>query len=351
VYNGSASTATVTGLTANTTYHFQIFDYKGGVNVENYNLNSAANNPRSATTLFSEPTTQSSNIIFSGLNPTSLTLTWTKGNGTERILVGRMGSAVSATPADGTAYTGNSNFNAAAELSVGQKILYRGNSNTATITNLTANTVYHFQVFELNGTATQSNYLLTTAALNPANRSTLVAEPTAQPTGISFSAITENSMNVSFTAAAGTPNGYIALLKQGSSPTDVPADGGSYTVASTIGTSTVKYIGSATNFSINGLAANTTYYLDVFSYNGTSDTYNFLTSSPLQGSQITTTVAPTLSDPASIGQSSFQLSWPAVTGASNYALDVSLDNFNTFVSGYSNKLLGKRYNYISHGAR
>jgi hypothetical protein len=54
-----------------------------------------------------------------------------------------------------------------------------------------------------------------------------------------------------------------------------------------IGAATVEYLGAAVTFGDAGLSAYTTYYYSVFSYNGTTGTYNFLTTAPLTGSQLT----------------------------------------------------------------
>src|SRR5205814_1869459 len=47
-------------------------------------------------------------------------------------------------------------------------------------------------------------------------------------------------------------------------------------------------------------------------------------------------VAPDASAATSIGQSQFQANWNNSSNASGYFVDVSTDNFSTFVSGYNN---------------
>jgi len=94
-------------------------------------------------------------------------------------------------------------------------------------------------------------------------------------------------MDVSFTASVGGADGYVAFRRTGASPTFVPVDGTTYTVGNTYGDSTCQHFGAGITFSESGLSALTTYYYDVFAWNGSTGTYVYLTTSPLEGSQIT----------------------------------------------------------------
>jgi len=87
----------------------------------------------------------------------------------------------------------------------------------------------------------------------------------------------------------------IILAKASSSVNSAPIDGTPYTANQTFGSGTqlgtgnyVVYSDTGSAFTLSGLTANTTYYFSVFEYNGASGFANFLTSSFLTGSQITT---------------------------------------------------------------
>lgn len=114
-----------------------------------------------------------------------------------------------------------------------------------------------------------------------------IAEPSNQPTGLQFANVTSTSFDVSFTASVGGADGYVAFRRSGASPTFVPVDTTTYTVGNSYGDSTCAHFGSGTSFSESGLSASTTYYYDVFAWNGAVGTYNYLTTSPLEGNQLT----------------------------------------------------------------
>ena len=85
-----------------------------------------------------------------------------------------------------------------------------------------------------------------------------------------------------------------------------------------------------TNFlNVIGLSTNTSYQYRVRSTQGTETSVNSNTVSVL-----TLLNAPIASSATSITNNSFVANWSTVTGAIEYRLDVSLNNFSTFVSGY-----------------
>lgn len=114
-----------------------------------------------------------------------------------------------------------------------------------------------------------------------------VAEPTAQPTSMVFSNVTKTSFDVSFTAAVGGADLYLAVRRTSASPTFVPSDLTGYTLGEAVGDGEVRHFGAGLTFSETGLSAYTEYFYDIFSCNGGAGTYNYLTTSPLENSQRT----------------------------------------------------------------
>src|SRR5690606_382919 len=105
-----------------------------------------------------KPTIQAS-ALTAVSGQTSMLLSWTGGNGTNKLDVGRQGSAVNAPPTDGVSYTANTVFGSASQIGSSNYLVYAGTSNTVTVTGLTWDTFYFFDVYEFN--ATGLRYLTT----------------------------------------------------------------------------------------------------------------------------------------------------------------------------------------------
>ncbi|WMN11888.1 BspA family leucine-rich repeat surface protein [Marivirga salinae] len=121
-----------------------------------------------------EPTSQANTIVASNIGALKADISWTNGNGTSRIVVAREGSAVTTNPSDLTTYAANANFGSGTELGSGNYVVYNGIGNNFTVNNLNPGSVYHFRVYEYNGTASDENYNLSTGTVNPAAASTLI---------------------------------------------------------------------------------------------------------------------------------------------------------------------------------
>lgn len=147
VYNGTGTSVNVTGLTPNTTYFFQVFEYAG----TNCYLVSTVANTGSAATACNIPATNASAVNASAVTTTTATLSWTNGSGSNRLVVVNAGSPVSGAPVNGNTYSVNSSFSAAPAFAPGTgKTVYNSTSNTVSLTNLASNTLYHVAVFEFN---------------------------------------------------------------------------------------------------------------------------------------------------------------------------------------------------------
>jgi ELWxxDGT repeat protein len=112
-------------------------------------------------------------------------------------------------------------------------------------------------------------------------------DPITQPTALTFSTVTDNSIGLSFTPSTTPGAGYITLMRAYGSPhpQDAPIDGTTYQVGSVIGSSTIVVgMGTQTSFSVTYLNPSTTYYFDVYAYDANHD---YLTINPLAGSQAT----------------------------------------------------------------
>lgn len=111
-----------------------------------------------------EPTTQVSALTRVSVGTTTLQLSWTNGNGTNRLVLIREGSAVNADPVDGVVYTADSNFSGSPQqVGTGNFVVFNGTGTGVTISGLAMNTVYHVRVYEFNQIGPNTNYRITGA--------------------------------------------------------------------------------------------------------------------------------------------------------------------------------------------
>jgi Fibronectin type III domain len=102
-------------------------------------------------------------------------------------------------------------------------------------------------------------------------------------------------------------------------------------------------VGNTTSSSVSGLGGGSTYYYRVRATNvsGSSSNSNTVTTQAISYSP-GTTIAYGITNLTAI---SFTASWSSSLGATNYRLDVSTDNFTTFVSGFNGMDVGDVTSY------
>lgn len=215
------------------------------------------------------PTTQASNFTVTNLNSPSIgnaTLNWTRGNGTNVLVVLRANGAVNADPQSGTSYTANPAFGTpATQLGTGNYVVYNGPSTTATVnvSNLATNTTYHVAIYEYNS----SGNCYKTPALT--GNFTVPCPATANPVAFTATAFSLSQINLAYTANAANNNTVIVFntVNTFGTPTgSPPAVGGTFT-----GGGTVLFNASGNGtYNHTGLNPNTTYYYRAYSYNGCS---------------------------------------------------------------------------------
>lgn len=109
-------------------------------------------------TLTNEPAVQASNVSFSAVSATSMTVNWQAGSGGARLLVAST-NPITWIPTDGIGYAANSNYSVAVDLGSGARVVYNGSGISCNVTGLTGALVYYFAVFEYNGSGVTANYL------------------------------------------------------------------------------------------------------------------------------------------------------------------------------------------------
>ena len=298
VYDGTGSSSPISGLTPATTYYIKVFEYNGtGANTFYLTGNDSNTNPplEGSQVTLSPPTTQASAMLFSDVLGSSMTASWTNGNGVGRILIIRENDAVDTEPVDLTTYNQNAGGfgNAVFEIGTGNYVVYGGAGSSVNIRNLNPNTTYHFALFEYNGNNGRL-YLRPGATASQAT----APFPTLNATNLNFSSIDGNRFSYQFTKGNGARR--IVVAKEGSAVTAIPADGTDYTHSTTFGNGDeittgefVVYDGTGSSSPISGLTPATTYYIKVFEYNGTGANTTYLIGNdstskpPLEGNQAT----------------------------------------------------------------
>jgi hypothetical protein len=204
----------------------------GNITHESYSA-TTINQPVSGTGI-AEPTTAST-FVSSISTPSTITLTWSGGNGTSKLVVVKSGSAVSGTPSDASTYTANAQFNnGQSTISAGEYVVYNSTGTSVTVTGLNAGTEYYFKVFEYNGSSGGENYL--TSSVMAASKTTLASEPTSQASLVTFDNVGPTSMRINW--SVGNGSNRIVVLRSGSAVTAVPTDTVTYSADAAFGTVT-----------------------------------------------------------------------------------------------------------------
>ncbi len=169
--------------------------------------------------------------------------------------------------------------------------------------------------------------------------------PSEQPSSFVASSTSTTALNGTFTAATGSPSGYIVVYST-SALSGTPQDGTTYTAGGSLGGGTIKQISASTSVSLTGLTGNTAYIVTIFAYNGGGCTggplYN--TTSPLIYNFVTCSNIPTsvTATPVVVSNvNNINLSWNIPSGGSANSLSYSIDV--TSDAAYSNPVSASPY--------
>ncbi len=115
------------------------------------------------------PSTQASAVSFSSVEYYGMTVSWTAGSGSRRVVFMKAAGSGTASPVDGTAYTASTVFGSGTQIgSSGWYAIYEGLGSSVAVTGLTGATTYIVQAFEYNGvTSGTEKYQTATASSNP----------------------------------------------------------------------------------------------------------------------------------------------------------------------------------------
>jgi len=259
--------------------------------IENTGTDAGAVNANSANLIYTntipsatKPFTQASNILFTDVQYNQLSLEWTNGDGTDRVVFMKQANTGSTSLTDSTTYTADANFGDGTQIdATGWFCVYNGTSNSVTVTGLDENTDYIVQVFEYNGNGGMELYLNDPETGNPATETTpLLATPTVQADNITFPGVTFASLTATWDNGNGSYR--VAFMKQAATGTTAPVDNTTYTADANFGDGDelgsgwfCVYNGTGDEVTVTGLSDETTYILQVFEYNGDAGDELYLT--------------------------------------------------------------------------
>ncbi len=318
LYYNTGTSVNITGLSPGTKYFIRLFEANGNANGNDHYLYAAAA-VDSFITPATEPSINASSPTFLVTDTTQLTLRVNKGNGSFRLVVVRQGAAVAVNPVDGQVYTGSTTFGAGDTLNADTYVVYSGSDSVFQLNGLQSGVMYHFRIFEFNGSAEATNYR--TSSYLTTSRATLSSTPTQQVALGAFSNRSSSGFRVNWTPGNGSHR--LVLVRANGPITVNPVDGVNYTASSTFGSGTligdstyVVYLGTSTTQTgtLGGMLPASLYYVKVFEVNiGATGSNNYLLTNAPTDSVYTLSTLPSISASGlvvtAISATSMRLSW------------------------------------------
>ncbi|RYF87084.1 MAG: T9SS type A sorting domain-containing protein [Chitinophagaceae bacterium] len=287
----SSTSFTATGLSPNTTYYFFIFSlnsvcsggplYQTASPLQGSVATLSGNPPCTA------PASQPSALTFGTVGSSSIAGSFSATTADEYLVVRSTSSTLSASPANGTAYSPGNTLGGGTVVSSGPLTNFSANG-------LTPGTTYYFFVFAQNSqNCTAGPAYNTVSPLTGSAGTTAIpvcTTPSTQPSNLNFTA-GSTTVNGYFVPVSGV-DGYLTLVSTSSTLSQLPQTGTTYTVGSSLGNATVLENNAATAFIATNLTPGTTYYFFVFAQNSNcAGGPLYQTVSPLQGNVATTLAA------------------------------------------------------------
>ena len=227
------------------------------------------------------PTISATVLVFSSVTGSSLTLSFTKGDGSGRLILVKETAAVNTVPANATTYTADADFAGnPEEIGTGNFVVYVGSDSVVTLTGLQPETEYFVAIFEFNNSGVERVY----KASNPltGSRFTLSIEPNTAAQNPSFSVIGVSNLTLNWQNGNGGKR--LVLMKADQEVDAEPEDGVAYAAnplfgdGSELGTGNfVVFSGDGSTVAISNLNQNTRYFIQIFEYNGDAGSVNYYT--------------------------------------------------------------------------
>ena len=147
IASGDVNTVSFDGLIQNTNYCIDVYEYNGDLANSRavFNTNTVYTSCQKTNMVY--PFTGASAFTVTQNNPTSLSVSWTNGDGNGRIVMVSSGSPTSDAPEDASGYTASNTFGMGSMIG-NAYIVYNSDGNSVTLTDLEPNTTYYFSIIE-----------------------------------------------------------------------------------------------------------------------------------------------------------------------------------------------------------
>ncbi len=267
------------------------------------------------TVYYSEPTTFFDGVSVADIEASTATVNWTNAGSDDALVVVKAGS-MPANPEDGIDYNASADFSSPASTNgttgTGSVVVYKGTGSSVNLTGLSGETTYYVKVYKYNGSGYGANYLTwdeasdgtTNTYEDQANFTTKNSEPTSKSTGLTFSNVTANSMQLTWTKPSSGGGDYSLVVVGTADPTTTPTDTNTYTASTVYGSGSAIGSGSSVGYvvykedgntvTVTGLVPNTQYYARVYEFNGSSAKENYFVSQYASGSRYTLAPEPAI---------------------------------------------------------
>lgn len=336
-YIGSASSTTITGLTANTSYRYEIFSFDPTAynGMPCYYLNSPA-----AIGAFTAPCDGGPQISsITATNPTanSIDVSWSAP--VNQVIIVRSNAGSITVPSQGTNYT------LGQDIGGFNIILYKGSAaGSLTAAGLTQGRAYTFTAYSYD----PAGYTGGTPCYNwysaPTSTDTTATCISAPASNLTATGATNTSINLNMTLPAGASS--LVLVRAGNpvslNLSDLPVQGTAYTAGQALGVNTVAYVGASTSPIITGLTPGTVYHFAAYSFNptgypGGTPCYEQNSTPPVANTATIACVAPTTSASglsfSNVSNNALTVNWINGNGVNRVVLINTANTFTAPVNG------------------
>jgi hypothetical protein len=241
-----------------------------------------------ANAVVSAPTVQASNIVITNLTPTSATITWTNGNGANRVVFVENPSGTARAPYNNTTYTASSDWNVKGTQLPNSNYycVYNGAGNTVTLTNLTPESTFAVRISEYNGSTPYEQYLTDISGVtsNPISFDTPVAPPTQQADNITITNLTATSATISWTNGNGANR--VVFVENPSGTARAPYNNTTYTASTDWNAKGTQlpnsnyycvYNGAGNSVTLTNLTPESRFAVRISEYNGSTGSEQYFT--------------------------------------------------------------------------